>query len=198
MTREERRLENDAREKEIAEFTIDGLVKTHKIDFKDKKVLDIGYGTGANLLRMMDHGADVWGYEIYEFSDTYTQVKIPGRTFLSDVRELPGSQNHTFDIALQTAFLVSDEDTPSVMATAVRALKSTGKYILTFVDMRYKKEDSIQMKTLRKLFGSVEISKNPELPYIMEVIASKPRIRTMFKSGGVNLGDGDFQREHNF
>lgn len=134
------------------------LIKSvYNIDLHNKKILDVGMGTG-NILHYVkkDLQADVYGVDInhYLLGSNY----IKDRTFPGmDVRDLPESLHGTFDMAYQILFSIPYKDTVSVMHSVAKCLKPNGVYLVTFDDPEYIHSDAFVIKIIKELYKHYKV-----------------------------------------
>jgi len=111
---------------------------THHIPFhlgKSKKLLEIGYGMGTDLLQWRKNGAEVFGIDItsehYRLANLNFQLH--GETAdlrLADAADIPFPANH-FDIVYSNGVLHHTPDTIRCISEAYRVLKPGGQLILS-------------------------------------------------------------------
>lgn len=142
-------------------------------DLKNKKVLDVGMGTGDILSVVRNElKADVFGVDLFSYirSDNY----VKDRTFCeTDVRNVPKEWHNTFDMAYQILYSVPIKQTLSVLKAIAECLKTNGLYYVTFYGLDeeyYSWEDSFTVKILKELYHNVDIFNDGR-----KVLATNPR-----------------------
>ena len=115
-------------------------------DLKDKKVLDVGAGTGRLALRMVKAGAQVTALDIsQEMLKKFDVPCLPsealaegGSVFnvvVGDAENLP-FEDESFDIVVATFLIVHLKDLRKFFDEAYRVLKPGGLFLVTNINQR--------------------------------------------------------------
>lgn len=111
-------------------------------NIKGKRLLEIGFGSGIQLLVFGREGAEVHGLEVDELL-----YKIGGEILAetdADIRMYDGKtfpyKDDYFDYCLATSVLEHVSDVPAVLAEAYRTLKPGGRFYVSFPNRWWPKE----------------------------------------------------------
>jgi ubiquinone/menaquinone biosynthesis C-methylase UbiE len=109
-------------------------------EFKDKKVLEIGYGQGTDLCQFAMAGADCWGIDITEkhlelATKNFSLRGLKAQLFLEDAGNLHFESN-TFDVVYSFGVLHHTPDTIRCFSEAYRVLKPGGELIIALYHRR--------------------------------------------------------------
>jgi ubiquinone/menaquinone biosynthesis C-methylase UbiE len=99
---------------------------------KDRKVLEIGVGMGADLVRWARAGADVVGVDLTERAVQLTSERLrreglPGHVRVADAEALP-FDDASFDIVWSWGVLHHTPDADQALVEAARVVKPGGRY----------------------------------------------------------------------
>lgn len=140
----------------------------NKIDYIDKKVLDVGCNTGILLIPLLEKGVDIVGVDISKNDITETRKKLqekgfsPSLALVADAKKLPFQEN-TFDIVLLSDILEHVSQPELVAKEAYRVIKKGG-YI--FVTVPNECHPVVKFEWLRKvLSGRDNTEEHPDVPY---------------------------------
>lgn len=102
---------------------------------KDKKVLEIGYGMGTDLVTWRLNGADVYGIDITNEHHRLATLNFQLRGKKADLRladaaDIPFASNY-FDIVYSNGVLHHTPDTVRCISEAYRVLKPGGLFIFS-------------------------------------------------------------------
>jgi len=127
-------------------------------DIKDKKILDVGCGTGRLSVRLDKMGAQITALDISPKILNILKIKNPKiKTVIADAEKLPFADN-SFDIVV-SAFLIVHLQNPKIFfAEAYRVLKPEGKFILTNINQK----KSPELKTKKGLISIKSYYHRPE------------------------------------
>ncbi len=94
------------------------------------RLLDVGCGTGANLLLLREYG-DAWGIDLAEEALQLSRARgiAPERTLLASAKELAFRDNQ-FDLAMSFDVICNITDDVAAMADVARVLKPGGRFII--------------------------------------------------------------------
>jgi ubiquinone/menaquinone biosynthesis C-methylase UbiE len=109
-------------------------------EFKDQKVLEIGYGQGTDLCQFAAAGADCWGIDITEkhlelANKNFSLRGLKAQLFLEDAGNLHFESN-TFDVVYSFGVLHHTPDTIRCLSEAYRVLKPGGELIVALYHRR--------------------------------------------------------------
>lgn len=105
-------------------------------DLKNKKVLDVGAGTGRLATRMAKLGADVTALDISE--EMLKKFHVQRSMFnivVGDAESLP-FVDESFDVAVATFLIVHLKDLRRFFDEAYRVLKNGGLFLVTNINQR--------------------------------------------------------------
>ena len=98
-------------------------------DLKGKKVLDVGCGSGQDLLNLQKLGAKAYGIDSSEESIKNAKEIVPGADLsLGTMNELPYPDNY-FDMIVSKYALQTSLDVPKALDETTRVLKENGLVI---------------------------------------------------------------------
>lgn len=102
---------------------------------KEKKVLEIGFGMGSDLLNWANHGADCYGIDItpehYRLATlNFALHKKQAQLKLADASDIPFPSQY-FDIVYSNGVLHHTPDTVRSISEAYRVLRPGGRFIFT-------------------------------------------------------------------
>lgn len=111
---------------------------TQKIDFsaaKNKKLLEIGFGIGSDLLTFCENGAEVYGIDLsdehYRLASKNFELHNQKCTLkICDASEI-GFPTNYFDVVYSNGVLHHTPDTARCISEAYRVLKPGGLFILS-------------------------------------------------------------------
>lgn len=113
-------------------------------NIKDKKILDVGAGTGRLALRLAEKGADVTALDISpEILKVLNKKNNKIRTITADAENLPFPDN-SFNIIIAAFLIVHLKDLKYFFAESYRVLKSGG--ILAITNINQKRPPELQTK----------------------------------------------------
>jgi ubiquinone/menaquinone biosynthesis C-methylase UbiE len=154
----------------------------NKIDYSEKKVLDIGCNTGIMLLPLLKKGVDIVGVDISKKDIVRAKKKLHRAGFsatkarVADAKKLP-FKAATFDIVLLSDILEHADNPKLVAKEAVRVLKSRG---FIYVSVPNEWHPVIKYEWLRKLLsGRDSVDEHPDEPY------NKEKLLNLFSGVGV-------------
>jgi len=180
---------------------------------KGKKILEIGFGLGTDLLTFVENGAEVYGIDITEehYKLAKENFKLHNKTAeikLCDASAIEFESNY-FDMVYSNGVLHHVPDTVRCISEAYRVLKPGGLFILTL----YYRYSAFHILTMLFYRGILQ-NKLKQLGYegLMSTIENgadgvniKPLVKTYSKSEiknilsdfhKVDLKNVHFQREH--
>ena len=126
------------------------------------RVLDVGCGAGASLLRFVGMGfepSNLYGVDIMDERIREARARLPGLKFsCADATALPFESN-SFDLVLESTMFVQLTDealAQKIAAEMLRVTKKNGHLLL--IDWRYSKPGSadyrgLSMQRLKRLFA---------------------------------------------
>jgi len=110
----------------------------YSLNLAGKKVLDLGCGSGANLIYLAQSGALVYGCDLSPTAVKITQrrlkqLKLPGEVSFSS-EKLP-YENNFFDLVIswETLYYADSKTLPIITDEISRVLKPKGKVLLTMI-----------------------------------------------------------------
>ncbi|MBU2542453.1 methyltransferase domain-containing protein [Patescibacteria group bacterium] len=118
-------------------------------DLKDKKILDVGAGTGRLCVRMARLGAEVTALDISSVMMESLKSKVKSHTqgasvsseksrleiFVGDAEDLP-FEDESFDIVIATFLIVHLKDLHRFFDEVYRVLKPGGLFLVTNINQR--------------------------------------------------------------
>lgn len=111
---------------------VKNFVKFEK--YKNKKVLEIGFGAGTDLCEFVRNGADVSGIDISDKSITLCNDRLIVENFNADIKLYDGLnipfKNNTFDAVYSWGVLHHNPNIDDLLSEAHRVLKPGGNLIL--------------------------------------------------------------------
>lgn len=138
------------------------------IDYKNKKILDIGCNTGILLIPLLKKKHNVIGvdndYKVIETAKkNLMQEKLsPNRARIADAKNLP-FKNNSFDIVILSDILEHVSDPEKVAKESIRVLKSKGLIIST---VPYHLNPVVRYPWIRKLLsGRKNVDEFPDVPF---------------------------------
>lgn len=103
---------------------------------KEKKVLDIGAGTGRLAVRLANLGAEVTALDISEVMvDKLKAKSYKLKAILGEAENLPFDDN-SFDIVIATFLIVHLKDLEKFFDEVYRVLKPDGLFLVTNINQR--------------------------------------------------------------
>lgn len=113
---------------------------------KDKKVLDVGAGTGRLSLDLSSAGAKVTALDVSEeMLKVLKRKNVRIETVVGDAESLPFEDN-SFDVVTAAFLIVHLKDTASFFDEVYRVLKPGGKFLVTNINQ--KEPPEVQTKTV--------------------------------------------------
>lgn len=133
-------------------------------NLEDKKILDIGAGTGRLSERMVKNGAEVFALDISkEMLDKIRTKKV--KKIIGDAENLDFSDD-SFDIIVATFLIVHLKDPTRFFDEVYRVLKPDGKFLLTNINQR-------KAPAVKTAQGLIEIESYYHRPdYVLEKLES--------------------------
>lgn len=105
-------------------------------DLKNKKILDVGAGTGRLALRLAEKGADVTALDISpEILKILNKKNSQIKTVVANAESLPFPDN-TFDLVIAAFLIVHLKEPKYFFQEAYRVLKPDGVLALTNINQR--------------------------------------------------------------
>src|SRR3989344_528230 len=98
-------------------------------DLTEKKLLDVGCGSGHDAEYYTEQGAAVWGIDISEKQIELAKCRINGSFRVGDMNALPYEDGY-FDIAISHYALQSSEDVPKSLSEMIRVTKAEGLIVV--------------------------------------------------------------------
>lgn len=100
--------------------------------YKNKKILEIGFGQGTDLINFAKHGAEVYGVDLtpshYSITSQRFQLYNKHATLkLKDAGDLSDFKNNTFDLIYSMGVIHHDKHPEKIISEMYRILKSNGK-----------------------------------------------------------------------
>lgn len=105
---------------------------------KNKKILDVGAGTGRLAIRLAKLGAEVTALDISEIMLNNLKLKIKNfklNIAIGDAENLP-FDDESFDIVIATFLIVHLKDTKRFFEETHRVLKPGGLFLLTNINQK--------------------------------------------------------------
>lgn len=142
------------------------------IDYRNKKVLDFGCGTGSILIPLAKKGVDVTGvdvsnYCIRKLKEYCKKEKISPKLLVSNGRRVR-IRNEEFDMVLLLDVLEHVDNYQGIISETRRVLKKNGK---VFVTVPWKYHPIVQFKFLRKLLsGRQNIDEALDKPFTIGML----------------------------
>lgn len=102
-------------------------------DVKNKKILDVGAGTGRLALRLAKAGAEVTALDVSE--KMLEKIKIEIGKVVGDAENLEFA-NESFDIVIATFLIVHLRDLRRFFDEVYRVLKTSGMFLVTNINQR--------------------------------------------------------------
>lgn len=152
------------------------------IDFKNKKVLDVGCGVGMFLKQFKKLGAKVYGIDVDK-----KKIEIAKRKY-KNVKVAPAEKipfrKETFDIVWLHEVIEHVEDEKKVLSECFRVLKPGGKVVIFAPNRLWPFETHGVFWADKYRFGNV-----PLVTYLPNSVYNEmtPHVRNYFKRGLVNL-----------
>ncbi len=105
-------------------------------DVKEKKILDVGAGTGRLAVRLANLGAEVTALDISEVMvDKLKAKSYKLKAILGEAENLPFDDN-SFDIVIATFLIVHLKDLEKFFDEVYRVLKPDGLFLVTNINQR--------------------------------------------------------------
>jgi ubiquinone/menaquinone biosynthesis C-methylase UbiE len=128
-------LEYDKKEKYLDSFEQNKLIPLFG-DVANKKILDVGAGTGRLSVRLSALGADMFALDVSDkmlgvLKDKNKKIKI----VFGDAEDIP-FPNNTFDFVIAAFLIVHLKDPSKFFDEAYRILKDDGKLIVTNINQK--------------------------------------------------------------
>lgn len=125
-------------------------------DFKDKKVLEIGVGSGIDAAEFLRNGANVIGIDfssnaIRNANLLFKEAKVDGQIILADARALPFTDSE-FDAVYSYGVIHHIPDIRAVLREVKRVLKPGG----LFMGMAYNRDSLLHAYSIIYLHGILE------------------------------------------
>jgi len=120
-------------------------------DVKNKKVLDIGCGTGRLISDLLDRGAIITGVDVSKNMLEVARKKFPKVHFIEgDIRKIP-FKDDSFDFVIATFVIVHLQqcELEKAFDEVYRVLKPSGKFILTNINQ--KKAPKLKVKNIGEI-----------------------------------------------
>lgn len=125
----------DKKEKYLNSFEQNKLLPLFG-DIKNKKILDVGAGTGRLALKLSNLGATVTALDVsFEMLKVLTGKNKKIETKLGDAQNLP-FDDEAFDILVAAFVVVHLKNPMSFFDEAYRVLKNNGKLIITNINQK--------------------------------------------------------------
>ena len=179
--------------KESDEF-VKLFYEKHKSELKNKKLLDLGCGTGRNALFFAEKGLDVYALDKSKTALDILQKKTKlDKTIYADISKIPSPDNF-FDIIISTWVFHHGkiEQIKTWLKETTRILKKEGYFVVDFLsdkDDRSKTGKEIEPNTRINIIDAID----PEVPHHFfseddlrdilkdfEILESKERISKRF------------------
>lgn len=156
-----------------------------KIDYSQKKVLDIGCNTGILLIPLLEKGVNIIGIDISKTDIEKTKKKLqqkgfsPKRALVADAKKLP-FKSCLFDIVLLSDILEHVSKPKLVAKEALRVTKHKGLIIATVPNERH---PVVRFSWLRSfLSGRDNYNEHPDIPFNFEKLVSLfPKVKVVEK-----------------
>lgn len=109
----------------------------------DKKILEVGFGYGADLIECKRRLADVVGLDLNKnFVDTVKEISnCDVRQFRAGVDTIPFEQKFDLIYSNDTIYYLSDNELEHFLRQCALALKKDGKLIVSFIETDLRKKD---------------------------------------------------------
>lgn len=163
-----------------------GYVSQNRVD----KVLDYGFGAGANLIHMLDAGTKACGVEVSDSVIQLVENKLSERNLKSELKKIengmiPYPDNH-FDVVVAWQVLVyNDMDTYFKALNEIsRVLKKGGYFIGTMTAT-----GDITHKTSERVSDFEYISKISSQEGAKCIIVDKEDLQQFFPNRKINIGE---------
>lgn len=105
-------------------------------ELKEKRVLDVGAGTGRMSVQLQKLGADVTALDLSVQMLAALSKKNPNiKTIIGDAESLPFANNH-FDLVTALFLIVHLKDPTMFFSEAHRVLKDGGQFLVTNINQR--------------------------------------------------------------
>jgi len=152
------------------------------VDFKNKKILDVGCGIGMFLKQFKNLGADVFGVDLDKEKVEIAKKKFPN-VFHSKAEKMPFRKS-TFDIICLHEVIEHVEDDQQVIKECFRVLKPGGKLIIFAPNRLWPFETHGIFTGERYRFGNV-----PFVPYLPNKWYERltPHVKNYFKRELFNM-----------
>ena len=129
----------DAKEKYLNSFEQDKLIPLLR-DVEDKKVLDIGAGTGRLTMMLAKLGAEVTAVDVSKkmleaLNKKCVQAKLRVTTILGNAEKL-AFENKTFNVVIAAFLIVHLKDLRKFFDEAYRVLKDGGTFVVTNINQK--------------------------------------------------------------
>ena len=143
------------------------------VDFKDKKVLDVGSGNGYVLSKYASEGAEVFGIDITEAGielcrKRFEILDLKGDFRIADAEDIPFPDN-SFDCVCSMGVLHHVPNTQKALDEIYRVLKPGGRLIVMFYhrhsakyQFSYRIRSLFTGKSLQQLVNEFDGSGNPK------------------------------------
>jgi ubiquinone/menaquinone biosynthesis C-methylase UbiE len=105
-------------------------------DIKNKKVIDLGCGSGQNAVALAKMGADVTAIDfskgqIEQTKRLASRQKVKIKSIVSDLEDLSKLKNNSFDLAISACAIAYIKNINKAFKEAYRILKPGGQFILS-------------------------------------------------------------------
>jgi cyclopropane fatty-acyl-phospholipid synthase-like methyltransferase len=110
--------------------------------YKNKKVLDIGFNNGENLLELKNRGCEIFGADINKFkikNIISNKILKPKNTLLYDINELLPKFPKKMDliISIDTLYYMSNTNFREIFDSYIKNLKVGGYLLVNYINKAF-------------------------------------------------------------
>lgn len=179
------------------EYPNEMFVRIFNKKFKGQgRVLDYGFGAGANLLHIAQLGNEAYGVEVSESAISLTKEKLKKNHLKADLKQIFSSlipyEDEYFDVVVAWQVLVynTEEDLKRALQEIVRVMKPGGLFIGTMTA-----EGDISHKLSEKVGEYEYVSRVPKQEGAKCIIISEENLSEFFGEFEIEVGKYYFEIE---
>jgi len=167
------------------------LVKKY-VNFKSKRVLDVGCGIGTYTKKFFEEGAEVFGIDVDGEKIQKAKRFSPTINFLVGKAEDLPFENNFFDVVFLHEVLEHVKDDKKTILESLRVLKPSGKIIIFAPNKFFPFETHGMYLGKRYIFGNIpflswapQFIRNLLIPHVR--IYTVKALKQLFKRNGIKL-----------